>query len=232
MDVSFVTFFFFSICLGFITFGVAENVEIRNSNRCPEPEATCGDLVIRFPFRIKGRQPPQCGLPEFALECSQSNHTLLELPLSVKLHVKHINYKSQTIDLYDPSSSCLYTKFQNLHVSASPFQFKADYHFAYTLFNCSPGDRDIDKASCLSTSAYQVYAIHYLWDLTTYPLSFCSIMFTIPSLPSDFFQEENILHLMWLDPMCAHCESKGKICGFKNYTTSNETGCFRHHKGN
>ncbi|KAF7816710.1 rust resistance kinase Lr10-like [Senna tora] len=199
------------------------------NNSCPLPETTCGDLVIRFPFRIKGRQPQRCGYPGFALECTPTNHPLLELPYSVKLTVKHINYKSQTIDLYDPSSPCLYSKLENLNVSASPFQFTDDYYYAHTFFNCTPEDRGLTRASCLSSPAYQVYAIPHFSNMASYPISFCSIMFTIPSLPYDFFQEENMLHLMWSDPMCKHCESKGKICGFKN-TTTNETDCFRYHK--
>uniref|UniRef100_A0A7N2RF23 Wall-associated receptor kinase galacturonan-binding domain-containing protein n=1 Tax=Quercus lobata TaxID=97700 RepID=A0A7N2RF23_QUELO len=50
-------------------------------------ELRCGyhGPAIRFPFQLKDRQPDQQrGYPGFDLYCSDNNHTVLELPTSVK----------------------------------------------------------------------------------------------------------------------------------------------------
>ncbi|RVW33835.1 Rust resistance kinase Lr10 [Vitis vinifera] len=55
--------------------------------------------LVQFPFRLKD-QPHSCGYPGFELACVQKKQTMLtmlELPNSVKLMVKKINYKSQEI---------------------------------------------------------------------------------------------------------------------------------------
>ncbi|CAN6562009.1 unnamed protein product [Malus baccata var. baccata] len=64
-------------------------------NECTE--SRCGDdgPPIRFPFRLREKQPSHCGYPGFDLSCDRSNNTVLELPVSVKFFVTTINYKSQ-----------------------------------------------------------------------------------------------------------------------------------------
>ncbi|KAF7816706.1 rust resistance kinase Lr10-like [Senna tora] len=205
MDTSIVNSFFY-ICLMLIVV-FAEHVgswNNNNNNRCSQPQTTCGNLPIRFPFRIIGRQPPECGYPGFALQCSTTNHTVLELPRSVKLHVISIDYKSQTLHLSDPHA-CLFSYLPHFTLFASPFHFNSPYLSNYTFFNCS-----LPRYTNLDTK-----------------------LFDASSIPSDFLGEDNILHLMWSDPThCKLCESKGQICGFKNSIPSNETTCFGHlHKG-
>ena len=31
--------------------------------------ASCGNLSIRYPFWLRGRQPPYCGYPSFGIDC-------------------------------------------------------------------------------------------------------------------------------------------------------------------
>ncbi|RXI05145.1 hypothetical protein DVH24_006402 [Malus domestica] len=64
-------------------------------NECTE--SRCGDYgpPIRFPFRLREKQPSHCGYPGFDLSCDRSNNTVLELPVSVKFFITSINYKSQ-----------------------------------------------------------------------------------------------------------------------------------------
>ncbi|KAK9912538.1 hypothetical protein M0R45_036400 [Rubus argutus] len=50
--------------------------------------------TIRFPFRLKEKQPHHCGFPGFDLYCNERNKTLLKLPISVEF-IKNINYISQ-----------------------------------------------------------------------------------------------------------------------------------------
>ena len=73
-------------------------------NGCLELQCGYGP-PIRFPFRLKDRQPDQhCGYPGFDLYCSHNNDTVLELPNSVKAFVKNIDYKSQLIEVTTPFS--------------------------------------------------------------------------------------------------------------------------------
>ncbi|KAI9074637.1 hypothetical protein K1719_043478 [Acacia pycnantha] len=217
----------FFVCL-FLILWFSESVGSWNS--CPEPETTCGKLTVRFPFRIIGRQPEQCGYPGFDLQCSSdANHSVLELPGSLKLNVKLTDYESQTIHLYDPSG-CLLRHVPNL--LPSPFQFKTPHLDDFTFFNCSsPRDGGLDS-TCLSSSTYQVYAFTSRARIGELPLLFCRKMFNIPSIPYEVIQLHDTLDLMWSHPMCEHCESKGTKCGFKNSNTSYDTACFKvHHKG-
>ncbi|AES59886.1 hypothetical protein MTR_1g031410 [Medicago truncatula] len=41
---------------------------------------------------------PMCGYPGFELFCSLNNETTIELPHSVKLNVKNIDYRHQLLD--------------------------------------------------------------------------------------------------------------------------------------
>ena len=101
------------------------------------PELRCGHHgpPIRFPFQLKDRQPNQhCGYPGFDLYCNDKNDTLLELPTSLKVFVKQIDYKSQLIQVTD-SDNCFLRKIPGLHLSSPPFQFKKSL-YNYSLFNC------------------------------------------------------------------------------------------------
>ncbi|VVA38399.1 PREDICTED: rust resistance kinase Lr10 [Prunus dulcis] len=54
--------------------------------------------AIRFPFRLKGRQPIHCGYRGFDVSCTDDNETILELPSSsAKFRVYEINYRSHAI---------------------------------------------------------------------------------------------------------------------------------------
>ncbi|XP_054808112.1 rust resistance kinase Lr10-like isoform X1 [Prosopis cineraria] len=216
--------FSFSVCL-LLILGLSQAIGSWKS--CPGPETTCGTLPVRFPFRIKGRQPEQCGYPGFALECSSTNHSVLELPGPLKLNVKNIDYRSQTIELYDPSE-CLFRHVRNLTLLSSPFHFTTHYLYNYTFFNCSiPKDGQL-ISMCLSSSTYQVYAVDSDDEIADLPLLFCRKTFNISSIPYDIFHNDATLNLMWSHPKCSHCESKGTRyrCGFKNMNTSYETACF------
>lgn len=86
------------------------------------PTSCGGDLgiVIQFPFWLKDSQPDFCGYPGFELSCSSNNTVVLELqlpvksrtislmfPVSIKVSVLDINYKSQLMKISAPNASCL-----------------------------------------------------------------------------------------------------------------------------
>lgn len=198
------------------------------------PDLSCGNQAIRFPFQIKGNTPQHCGYPGFDLVCSSNNETVIELPNSVKLNVRNIHYKKQTIELYDPHE-CLISQLHKLGLFSSHFQYQANSSIDYNFFNCSIADRDLNPKfmlPCLTTSNSQLYAIPSSKKIENLPLSFCTKMFNISSIPSDFLHKDNILHLIWSEPNCKHCESKRKICGWKNHSANNEIDCFVNPKGN
>jgi hypothetical protein len=110
-------------------------------NMCTETRCGGHGPSIRFPFRLN-HQPDDCGYSGFNLSCTDTNLAVLELPISVKLFVKQIDYKSQIIQLYDPHHCFPRPQLQWLNLSdSSPFRFEVnspDDVSDYALFNCSP----------------------------------------------------------------------------------------------
>jgi hypothetical protein len=205
---------------------------------CDDQLLYCGAYgpAIRFPFRLSS-QPEQCGYPGFDLSCTDTNHTVLNLPISVKLFVKEIDYKSQVIQLYNPHHYCYERQLRRLNLAFSPFQFEVenDYYYLrdFALFNCSPSSAiasyDSYPISCLSGPTYQVYAFGdgLIADLPIIP---CTKMYNLLSIPYSTIiggiiggDDDKIVRLKWSKPECGHCEVKGKKCRLKN----NSTECFR-----
>ncbi|KAB1205149.1 hypothetical protein CJ030_MR7G016793 [Morella rubra] len=175
--------------------------------------------------------------PGFDLSCTDTKDLVLELPNSVKLYVKKIDYKAQVIHLYDPHHHSLPCQLLGLDLSSSPFKFKEEYYLEeFTLFNCSQTERyDYRQISCLSApSGHQVYAIESNTPIIELPVSPCTKMYNTQSIPYRIiFGRDDVLQLKWSRPLCGdQCEAKGKICGFKNNNTESEITCFpKHPKG-
>ncbi|KAJ9189251.1 hypothetical protein P3X46_000566 [Hevea brasiliensis] len=201
--------------------------------------STCGSYgpAVRFPFRIKGRQPLHCGYPqtEFHLSCSEKNDTVLELTTSWKLLIQKIDYKSQVIYANDPEG-CLPRRLLNFSLSVSPFHFM-DYAYELTLFNCS-SKGDSDPILCLSSPQYQVYAVYSASSIGAFDLLSCTKIRDISPVPYDYLRyQQRILGLSWDNPKCKDCEVKGKYCRLKSNNTASETQCygmlvFKPHKDN
>jgi hypothetical protein len=183
------------------------------------PETRCGGHgpPIRFPFRLNS-QPDYCGFSGFNLSCTDTNDTVLELPISVKLFVKQIDYKSQIIQLYDPHHCFPRPQLQWLNLSYSPFQFELhypdDYFLSdYALFNCSPRSEEMDYPliSCLSSPTYQVYPATS--DITASLIS-CTKMYNLYQIPVALIavDYDKFVQLNWSTPDCKYCEVKGTQC--------------------
>jgi hypothetical protein len=188
-------------------------------------ESRCGHHgpAIRFPFRLNS-QPEHCGYPGFNLSCVDTKHTVLELPISVKLFVKKIDYKSQVIHLYD-QHHCLPGQLQGLDLNHSPFQFEGyPYLSNRTLFNCSPRE-ETDYSyliSCLSGPTYQVYYSY----LITPSLISCTKMYTLRSIPGGIIEDhDKFVQLNWSTPACGQCEGKGMRC-MKSNSSGWGTECY------
>ena len=193
-------------------------------NSCPELQ--CGNgPAIRFPFRLKDRQPDQhCGYPGFDLYCSHNNDTVLELPNSVKAFVKTIDYKFQFIEVTD-SDNCFPRKILRFNLSSSPFQF-TNYLFNYSLFSCTP-ETDSEYSypvPCLNSASTSVIAFPSDADIEVLPLLSCTKMYSLSSVPYDI--RDSSLALTWSEPAkCGRCERKGKKCRFQNNSTDLKTEC-------
>jgi hypothetical protein len=211
----------------FLAFTV--DLEEAQSTACNESRCGHHGPPIRFPFRLNS-QPEHCGYPGFNLSCVDTKHTVLELPISVKLFVKKIDYKSQVIHLYD-QHHCLPRQLQGLDLNhSSPFQFKERETYTtlsdYTLFNCSPRPREETDysylISCLSGPTYQVYESYVIDPF----LISCTKKYTLRSIPYGIIEDhDKFVQLNWSTPACGHCEGKGMRC-MKSNSSGWGTQCY------
>ncbi|XP_065869218.1 rust resistance kinase Lr10-like [Euphorbia lathyris] len=216
---------YLSCFLLFIAFSTSVHINECNSS-------TCGNNgpLVRFPFRIKGKQPHHCGYPQhwFLLSCSENNDTILQLTPSWKLSIKKIDYKSQLISAYD-SEGCLPRRLLNLNLSVSPFQFNDHYKYEFTLFNCSSEDENgYYKIPCLSNLHYAAYGISSGQSIGGYGhLLSCTKIHDISPIPYNYLvYQQNNLELSWSEPNCRSCEEKGKYCRLQRNNTGSRTECY------
>ncbi len=184
------------------------------SNGCSE-ELRCGKdgPAIQFPFRLKETQPDHCGYPGFDLSCTDQNDTVLQLPTSVKVSIKDIDYKSQLIQVSDPHN-CFPRHIRGLNLSSSPFEINEIYFSDYFIFNCTRTSTTNYLIGSLSNPRYSVYAVDSYEDIND--LISCTKMYNVSSVPLSMIWNSPFLELKWSRPMCGHCEVKGKKCRLKN----------------
>nr|POF18967.1 rust resistance kinase lr10 [Quercus suber] len=199
----------------------------RSNIRCPELRCREDGPAIRFPFRLKDRQPDHhCGYPGFDLYCSHNNDTVLELPTSVKVFVTFINYTHLFLEA--AIDNCFPREIPGLNLSSSVFQ-KVNYPLEdSTLFNWPP-ETETDEGNpyridCLSNSSHSVYAFSSYDSIYHLPIVLCTKMYSV-SVPYDI--RLSFLGLTWSEPAeCGSCEQKGKKCRFGNNSTDLKTECF------
>ncbi|KAL6320813.1 hypothetical protein AAG906_008813 [Vitis piasezkii] len=199
-------------------------VEMRGGRDECMTSSGCGDQgpLIQFPFRLKD-QPRHCGYPGFELSCTENNQTMLELPVSVKLLVKNITYKSREIFVQDPYN-CLAGQLGNLNLAAFPFPFKFEKGFV-TFFNCSSDKTNqssyFQSIPCLSIPGNPVYAVDSSELVRYLDLSSCRRLYNA-SVPGnqdygDYRFDGSAFSIKW---------SNSKICRLKK-SNSRETACIK-----
>ncbi|CAL5364528.1 unnamed protein product [Camellia sinensis] len=111
---------------------------------------------------------------------------MLELPVSVKVAVKEIDYISQLIQTYDPHD-CFPQLLQNLNLSTttSPFQLATNENSNYSFFSCSSTKPiSYNPITCLSSDPnHKVYAFPSDYFMSYYPLLSCKKMSSKISSP-------------------------------------------------
>ncbi|GMY07488.1 rust resistance kinase Lr10-like [Fagus crenata] len=201
-------------------------------DECKETRCKYDGATIRFPFWLKDHQPEHCCYPGFELSCTEDNDTMLELPRSVKLFVKHIDYTAQKIDVYDPAG-CLPRQIEFLNLTASPFQFADLYGRSnYSFFNCSSDKHPNEGIFCSSSHGYKIVAVDSD-DIAYFAPQSCPKVYELKSVPYSIGYANDFL-LNWSKPICGSCEAEGKKCGMKGNTS--ETQCspvkiFKQHRG-
>ncbi|GFP91889.1 glycerophosphodiester phosphodiesterase protein kinase domain-containing gdpdl2 [Phtheirospermum japonicum] len=209
----FLVFIFFSLLFPAGLGGV-------ETDDCKPTSCSKDGPTIQFPFRNKYLSPEYCGYnPGFDVFCNERNETVLILPLSVQVVVKKINYVDQQVEIYDPEK-CLVKKLTHPDLSASSFHFLSEDLDDYVLFNCSGSKTDLDYFSIPCHDDTSSVFLAFLSDsrmMNYLPLTSCTKIRNIPSVPWDVFTENN-LHLKWSEPACGWCEAKGKRCGLSNFT--------------
>ena len=196
--------------------------------------SNCSDQgpEIRFPFKLKG-QPDHCGYPGFEFSCTEKKQTVIDLPYSVKLLVKKINYTTQEIRVQDPDN-CPPRQLQNLNLAASLFQFKLgnpwdssdDFDFVNCSLNKSPYQYRLSFISCLSVPGNLVYAIPSEADLGDLDLSSCRKMYNI-SLPNPMPALNDTFSMSWSKSICGKCEAEGQMCRLKSNSMEPLTKCIQ-----
>ncbi|KAJ6860060.1 hypothetical protein NC651_036409 [Populus alba x Populus x berolinensis] len=211
-------FFFFIVFLA--DHGASLNCTGSCGNRGPD---------IRFPFRIKEKQPDHCGYPGFDLSCSEDNGTVLNLPTGLSLLIERIDYRHRLIYARDPQG-CFPRQRLKFSLGDSHFQIMNDWlYYGWTLFNCSLSSENrspsyMDKIPCLSTFKHEVYAVDSRIPISYSDLLSCTKMYNIYRISYSMLLEENyVLTMSWSNPTCgsseAECYSilphtKGVILGF------------------
>ncbi|KAL6276521.1 hypothetical protein ACE6H2_020122 [Prunus campanulata] len=166
--------------------------------------------AIRYPFRLKGRQPIHCGFRGFDVSCTDDNETILELPsLSAKLRVYEINYRSHVIR-GGPYDGCLP---RELFYSNGSYPF--ELVSPATLFSCPPSkvrdeycsnNYDLARLSPChgNNSGNHIYAVLGYYYSTDMPLVPC---IKVRDFTSDSKYGGRVT-LRWSVPSCEHCKGR------------------------
>lgn len=205
---------------------------------CPVQYCGSGSSSVRvkFPFQIinnpRMARNPRCGYPRFELACV-GNQTILMLPGSEPFVVLNIDYSVQTLNINDPQN-CLPRRYLNdFSLGNSPFY--PDLRTDFTFLNCSSNSTAATALKyqivpCLSDDNYTVLAVptrHYDWSKLPPSISSCEIITSVMvpvSLGGYRTGVEDDIRLTWTDPLCAPCEDRGEVCGFKS-DAGLATGC-------
>ena len=149
--------------------------------------------------------------------------TILELPNSVKLLVKKINYTSQEM-VVRHLDDCLQRQIVNRNISATPFHFTDSIDY-FSFFNCSENKSESlwhwsrSPSTCPPSDTVYVFPSDYI--LTEANLTSCRNIFNA-TLPEYILRGEYEFSMNWSNPNCRNCEAQGKQCQRKKMSNSTE----------
>ncbi|PWA63277.1 hypothetical protein CTI12_AA355010 [Artemisia annua] len=180
---------------------------------------------VRFPFRIRDRQPSACGFPGFDLSCNEQNKTILHLTSTRSYMVNKISYGAQII--YIDPEFCRSNTIRDFNITGTPFDFRSMQ--SYRFYNCtwiqSSYKFHVMSLPCLNSVNHSVIALRNGLIPDGKTLANCQDigMVSVPIRWHGGTMEE--LELMWFTPYCRSCEIEGRMCGVKG-SSNGETTCF------
>ncbi|GJY60207.1 putative RING-H2 finger protein ATL21A [Tanacetum coccineum] len=178
---------------------------------------------VRFPFRIRDRQPSACGFPGFDLSCNEQNKTILHLTSSRSYTVNKISYGAQII--YIDPEFCRSNSIGDFNITGTPFDFRSMQ--SYRFYNCSWIQSSYKfhmmSLPCLNSVNHSVIALRNGQIPEGKTAANCQDigMISVPIRRYGGTMEE--LELMWFTPYCRSCEIEGRMCGLKG--SYGETTC-------
>ncbi|KAK9939138.1 hypothetical protein M0R45_015845 [Rubus argutus] len=198
---------------------------------CKKTRCNIDGPAIRFPFRLKDKQPIHCGFPGFDLSCNEYNQTVLEIPSSSKIFVGIIDYTSQEIGVESKEEAGCFAR-EIFYHGSSPFQFVGNA----SLFSCPASivrDQYATEGYCLarlspchSNPGNQIYAAFapdvVFCSIDKMPLVSCTKVhdysLALANIDSPYYYT---FRLRWSIPAsCQHCQETGKACKLKNEFTN------------
>ncbi|KVH95303.1 RING-H2 finger protein ATL20-like [Cynara cardunculus var. scolymus] len=193
---------------------------ISGADDCRPASCSSTGPQVRFPFRIRGRQPSRCGFPGFDISCNKRNRTILHLTSSRSYIVNKISYTAQII--YIDPEFCRPKRIRDFSLTGTPFDFSSVR--SYTFYNCSLQKLDYMFPTvllpCLGSVNFSVIAVRT--GLVGETPENCKDMAMI-SVPIRWYGDvREELELMWFTPFCRSCETEGRMCGQKS---DGETTC-------
>ncbi|CAI9117633.1 OLC1v1019049C1 [Oldenlandia corymbosa var. corymbosa] len=218
---------------------------------CEEMKCSKNGPPVRFPFRLQGRQPENCGYNSgYDLYCDESNRTIFQLPAtSIKFLVAKIDYLTQTMKVRAPAEEdCMAKHLKDFDISTTPFRFSdssSSEKDRYSLFNCSaskgnPFTRRYNfynkyQDICLDSSGYKVFALPASSEIGCLPLEYCTKMYNTKLVSDELFNvkgKKKSMSLTWSLMDCKSCEMNGDLCGRDiSGANNNQIRCFQKNTG-
>lgn len=193
----------------------------KSEGDCSFSRCSPRETMVQFPFSLDGdQQGNNCGYPGFVLSCDRANTTALELGTSGKFLVRHIDYATQEVQIYD-QHNCLPKRLLNLNLSGTPFM--ASHSLDFSFFNCSSvlTSVSLDPIACLSSLNHSVYATSSI-SQARYMISSCDLIASV-MVPTEWqayvgysVNIKDDLRLGWDTPNCRDCLAEDGKCGFEN----------------
>ncbi|KAK4493165.1 hypothetical protein RD792_017984 [Penstemon davidsonii] len=209
---------------------------IAQSNTSSCPSSSCGNIPIRYPFRLKG-DPVSCGYnnPNFVLDCHNNRTTIFTLN-SINYHVQELDYEEFTIRLVNPGIN-------RKNLSSCPVYSNEHYDLfdvlngAVWFVHCSSPVSSLNYLNApfcgISSNSSEIHSYVMAGDIRLYELEeSCRVdrMYLVsnrwpmsdnPSLASIYDALAYGFEVSWFNPLCGECQGRNGSC----YNRFNATVC-------
>ncbi|XP_051121552.1 LEAF RUST 10 DISEASE-RESISTANCE LOCUS RECEPTOR-LIKE PROTEIN KINASE-like 2.2 isoform X1 [Andrographis paniculata] len=213
----------------------------KNTSGCVP--SSCGDIVITYPFRLRG-DPPNCGHSDtiFMLDCHENRTTMKTKSRSYR--VQEISYRNFSARISDPGvdshnySSCPIYFSSDVDILSSYISVNYDNHVDVAFFKCRKPVNNplyVESPFCSDTSArrsnvsrdFYTYVaasrilVSELEESCTYDaVTEASFPSTLRRGNYTYSQVHDLMaygfELSWKRVLCVECEDGGGTCSIEN----------------